>query len=152
MPQSTVTPPPKVFTAEQANAMLPLVRAIVQDWSRLSIDVIERRERLSSLQTQSHGQMGDMYRQELELIQSDLALDTERLKEYVIELRELGLEPRHGAEGIVDFPSLYNDRIVNLCWKLGERTVGHWHEVDENFDGRRPLTNMHLRSVATNTN
>jgi len=41
--------PRRYFTVEQANAMLPLVRAIVRDLSDLSSDVIERRDRLNQL-------------------------------------------------------------------------------------------------------
>ena len=37
----------KYFTVEQANAMLPLVRAIVKDLADLSREVIDRRERLA---------------------------------------------------------------------------------------------------------
>jgi hypothetical protein len=37
------------FTIEQANATLPLVRAIVADLSNLSREVVERRRRLSFL-------------------------------------------------------------------------------------------------------
>ncbi len=40
----------KLFTAEQANAALPLVRAIVKDLAEFSREVIERRERLTVLQ------------------------------------------------------------------------------------------------------
>ena len=41
--------PRKVFTLEQATALLPLVRAITTDLVQLSREVIERRERLALL-------------------------------------------------------------------------------------------------------
>ena len=40
---------PRTFTVRQANAALPLVRAIVGDLVRVSHDVIERRQRLAFL-------------------------------------------------------------------------------------------------------
>ena len=56
------------------------------------------------------------------------------------ELRDLGVEPKNGPEGLVDFPSLLDGRVVYLCWKLDETEVAHWHEIDGGFAGRQPLT------------
>ena len=39
--------PVRLFTIEQANAMLPLVRAITLDLASLAQDVVERRQRLA---------------------------------------------------------------------------------------------------------
>jgi hypothetical protein len=43
-------------------------------------------------------------------------------------------------EGLVDFPSLMDGRIVYLCWRLGEPEVLHWHELKSGFAGRQSLT------------
>ena len=63
------------------------------------------------------------------------------MHEFVEELRQLGVEPKSGVEGLIDFPSMYEGRLVYLCWKLGEESVGYWHELDAGFAGRRPLAN-----------
>ena len=52
----------KFFTVEQVNAMLPLVRAIVNDLANFSRDVIERRERLSHLLSGRSQRPADPYR------------------------------------------------------------------------------------------
>ncbi len=47
---------------------------------------------------------------------------------------------RTGATGhVVDFPSTRNGEDILLCWKLGEKTIGHWHAVDGGFASRRPI-------------
>jgi hypothetical protein len=51
----------------------------------------------------------------------------------------LGVEPK-GGDGLVDFPALWDGRLVYLCWKLGEPEVLYWHEIDAGFAGRQPLT------------
>jgi hypothetical protein len=130
----------KLFTVEQANAALPLVRAIVRDLADLSREVIERRERLSVLQAgHDRHKSHDLYAEELAQVEQELEKDTERLQEYVNELRELGVDPKNGPEGLVDFPAMMDGRPVYLCWKLGEPEVLHWHELDAGFRGRQTL-------------
>ena len=129
----------KLFTVEQANAALPLVRAITADLARLSFEVIERRERLSALLAGRDRVARDLYGEELALVDEELKRDGERLQEYVEELRELGVDPK-GPEGLVDFPAVMDGRPVYLCWKLGEPEVLHWHEIDSGFSGRQSLT------------
>ena len=130
----------KVFTVEQANAALPLVRAITTDLANLSRDVIERRERLSLLSGGRQREKRDLYGEELAHMENELKVDTERLQSYVEELRELGVEPKNGPEGLIDFPAVMEGRAVYLCWKLGEPEVLHWHDLDAGFRGRQPLT------------
>jgi hypothetical protein len=130
----------KVFTVEQANAALPLVRAIATDLAELSRDVIERRERLSLLLGGRQREKRDLYGEELAHIEEELQRDTERLQGYVEELRELGVEPKNGPEGLIDFPAVMDGRAVYLCWKLGEPEVLHWHDLEAGFRGRQPLT------------
>lgn len=132
-------PARKLFTVEQVNAMLPLVRAIVKDLSQLSREVVERRERLAHLLAGRNLESSDPYRSELAQIEEELEKDVRRLRDYVEELRELGAEPKNGIEGLVDFPAIMDDRVVYLCWKLDEPEVLFWHELDAGFQGRQSL-------------
>jgi len=129
----------KMFTAEQANAALPLVRAIVEDLAQLGREVRERRERLSLLLHRHPPDPDDPYREELLQIEEELEKDSRQLREFVEELRRLGVEPKSTTEGLADFPALKDGREIYLCWKLGEPEVLHWHELDAGFDGRQPL-------------
>ncbi|NIL98438.1 MAG: DUF2203 family protein [Planctomycetales bacterium] len=130
----------RLFTVDEANAMLPLVRAICRDLSNLAREVIDRRQRLSFLQSRREKDRDDLYGEELAQIEEELEKDSERLEEYVHELKELGVEPKNAVEGLVDFPCAMEDRIIYLCWKLDEPEVLHWHELDAGFAGRQPLT------------
>lgn len=132
-------PTSRHFTIEQANAMLPLVRAITADLVTLARDVVERRQRLASFAKRKAKSAGDPYAEELASMQQAVASDTERLQEYIAELRRLGLEPKGAIEGLVDFPAIIDGRPVYLCWKLGEAEVTHWHEIDAGFAGRQSL-------------
>jgi hypothetical protein len=82
----------------------------------------------------------DVYHEELMQVQADLQDDSRRLKEYIVELQALGVEPANGPEGMVDFPTVLDGRKIALCWKLGEPEVIHWHESEAGCAQRRPLT------------
>ncbi|MEX2114081.1 MAG: DUF2203 domain-containing protein [Pirellulales bacterium] len=144
--------PKRLFTVEQANAALPLVRSITADLVRLSREVMERRERLAHLTAGRNAAAGDPYSEELAQIEEELEKDSAQLGEYVDELRALGVEPKSGPEGLVDFPSKMDDRIVFLCWKLGESEVTNWHELDAGFRGRQSLVAGSLSDGGSNAN
>ena len=128
----------KVFTIAEANAALPLVRAICTDLAQLSQEVLDRRQRLAVLSANRPG-MRDVYSEELAQIEEELERDQLRLREYVEELMALGVEPKDPLQGLVDFPSVKDGRLVYLCWKLGEAEVGFWHELEAGFVGRQAI-------------
>lgn len=54
-------------------------------------------------------------------------------------IADRGIVLRDVSEGLCDFPGEINGKDVFLCWKLGEESVDHWHELDSGFSGRKPL-------------
>lgn len=130
--------PARLFTLEEANAMLPLVKAIATDLAKLAGEVLERRERLAALLGAREQKAGDPYSDELFQERADLNHDLERLQGYIDELRSLGVEAK-GPQGLVDFPTMIDDRVAFLCWHIGEPEVLYWHEIDAGFAGRQPL-------------
>ena len=129
--------PVKLFTLEEANARLPLIRAICGDWVELAQELFERRQRLSHLMAGRPRREGDFYSDELAQSEAELERDLERLRGFVDELRDLGVDPKQ--PGLVDFPAMMDGRIVYLCWQHNEPEVSHWHELDAGFAGRQPL-------------
>ncbi len=130
---------PKVFTVQEANATLPLVRAIVGDLVRLGKEVYERRRRLAALLEGRLSEENDPYREELVQIERELAKDNRQLREYADELRQLGILSTGSTEGWVDFPTVIDGRNVFLCWRYGEREVLHWHARRADHRHRLPL-------------
>ena len=133
---SSAVEPARLFTVEQANRMLPLVRRIVED---IVQDYARWREQVGVLEVVAAGRRGDAPPNEAEKVEQDtqrLAADIER---YVQELRKLGVDFKGFDEGLVDFPSEIDGRAVYLCWKLGEEAVEHWHPVDTGFAGRQKI-------------
>jgi hypothetical protein len=131
----------KYFTVGQANAALPLVQAIVKDITTLAHDLRERHERLSRLRPNNERvTLGAAYQEELQQVTAEFERDQERMREYVDELSNLGVELKDFDTGLIDFPCWMEDREVYLCWRLGESEVAHWHETNAGFAGRRGIT------------
>lgn len=130
----------KYFTVAEANAMLPLVRAIVDDIVTLYNDVQERRERLAKVrQAHGHRRDDDSYDEEVQQIEDEIEKDYDRLNEFGDELRRLGVELKDPVSGLIDFLTQIDGREAYLCWKLGEGEITFWHELNAGFGGRQSL-------------
>jgi hypothetical protein len=123
----------------EANAMLPLVRAIVQDITELDRDLRDRSERLARLRPSERITIADAYQEEIQQVQAEFERDREHMDEYFHELQRLGIELKDPQTGLIDFPAWMEGREVYLCWRLGEPEVGFWHEVEAGFAGRQRI-------------
>jgi hypothetical protein len=63
----------------------------------------------------------------------------EEINDRLARINGWGVELKGIDEGLVDFPSEREGRVVYLCWRLGEDRIGWWHEVEAGFAGRQPL-------------
>jgi hypothetical protein len=61
------------------------------------------------------------------------------LQSTLRELQEMEIVLRDLDRGLVDFPSVRDDREVYLCWEEGEDEVGFWHELDAGHAGRQAI-------------
>ena len=131
----------RLFTLEEANQRLPLVRAIVQDIVILFRDVKERRERLAQVRcVRGESASSRMYAEELNQVEEDIQRDEDRFMGFVAELSDLGAELKDPSRGLIDFYSRLDERVVYLCWMLGEGDIEHWHELDSGFPGRQSVS------------
>jgi hypothetical protein len=64
---------------------------------------------------------------------------TRELRQGVEEIQGLGGVIKDLGLGLVDFAHLREGRVVNLCWRYGERRITHWHGLDEGYAARKPL-------------
>ena len=124
----------KIFTIEEANALLPNVRTIVGKIQRAHRRLSHYREdakKASEAAERGGGGFVDGV--------AYAAVLTE-LTAQLAELEALGVQLKDYERGLVDFPSLRDGRVVLLCWQLGEGDeLEWWHDVDAGFAGRTPL-------------
>ncbi len=131
----------RLFTLQEANALLPRVRTLVSQTQAHATRLTELQRRLQSFREQKR-QGQHAVEGEAGLVQEALGEGNRigaELREAVESLVALGCELKDVQTGLVDFPALREGRIVYLCWRLGEDDIRYWHELDSGFAGRQPL-------------
>jgi hypothetical protein len=128
---------PRLFTVAEAERTLPLVRRIVQDIMGVFPVWRAAVSRYELLAANSRADEGET--QALITSREVVAREAERISAFLTELEQIGCVFKGFEAGVVDFYSLYEDRLVFLCWKPGEEHIGYWHEVDSGYAGRQPL-------------
>ena len=135
-----------VFTVAKANSALPLVRRIVADITRehpIWKDLVARYELAVAGSRADWGESPEM--RDLKNQIDDYAV---RINGYVVELEQIGCALKGFEEGLVDFYGVHEGKLVCLCWRHGEETISHWHDIDSGFSGRKPITKAFLQREA----
>jgi hypothetical protein len=128
----------KLFTREEAGALLPKVSPLLLEIQQLGREIAEHESHLDIDQTKlmSNGHKApadtDALRQKIDTLNS-------RIRTLTHTILDMGVIVKDLAEGLVDFPALLHGREVYLCWKLGEDGIHWWHEIEAGFAGRQPL-------------
>ena len=125
----------KLFTVEEANALLPTVREIVRRVQRSYKRVAASQEAAMAAAESARlgGGGGIVGGSGYVLALSDLAEQSGRLEALGVQIKDYG-------RGLIDFPSLREGQVVLLCWQMGEGDqLEWWHDTEAGFAGRRPL-------------
>lgn len=120
------------FTLREANALLPVVRAIIGK-------MLESRQRILDLQPELWPAIQAAATNGGSKAASKAANEIAILQGLIGDLNRLGVLLKDLNTGLIDFPALYRGREVFLCWQYGEEQVSFWHEVDAGFAGRQPV-------------
>ena len=66
----------------------------------------------------------------------------DQMQAGVARLDALDVALRDIETGLIDFPALVSGRQVWLCWRLGEPSIGWWHELTSGVAGRRAIMDL----------
>jgi hypothetical protein len=139
------------YDIDSANARLPELRETLLRLGDLRSEVVALRDRIVELNAPFVGgaQPGSQPRttraeveDETRLLRMRLQGSVDQMQAAVGQIDDWGIQLRQIETGLADFPALVNGRPVWLCWRLGEDSIGWWHEVTEGFDGRRKLEDL----------
>jgi hypothetical protein len=132
--------PPRHFTPDEANELLPRVRELAETLVAHRRALVEATAKRAELATRIAGNGGDFDPQEPRELAEDLEREAAAVARAVESLEELGVLVKDLDRGLVDFPaSRANGEEVLLCWQVGEDEIGYWHGLEEGFAGRKPL-------------
>ncbi len=126
----------KTFTPTQAHALLPILQREMQ---QLQPKYKYLRERFEQCAAENNMPVDDARLREVCLADEGIRDLFFQVEESLCFFSELGVECKSIDKGQIDFPCLFTDRIVFLCWRVGESAITHWHEVDQEFSTRQPL-------------
>lgn len=128
------------FTLAEAEALLPLVTGLLRQAVTLKAEHSKTTQELHAAARRvalSGGALVDAKQVLQWRARRDAA--AARLNEIIEEVQSHGCMVKDLDLGILDFPTLYKDREVYLCYRLDEPGINFWHGVDEGYRGRKPV-------------
>jgi hypothetical protein len=123
---------PRLFTVEEANALLPVLKDLLEDVARYHDALREKAEHMEPILRSALANGGGRAGSEYGVEAYNLYLAVERIRELGVILKDLD-------EGLLDFPHEREGRVVFLCWHPPEERVAFWHEIEAGYAGRQPL-------------
>jgi hypothetical protein len=130
----------KTFTLSEAQTMLRVLEALLRKAQAASsrVDALGREmQELSYRIFLAGGMQVDVTVAARRRAERDKA--EQETKDTLAEIEAIGVEVQDLEEGLLDFPCVMDGKTVMLCWKLGEDAIGHWHDAEDGFAGRKPL-------------
>jgi len=143
--------PDRTFTLDEAQSLLPVLESLL----RTAISgkkVIEEFE--AEMQALSHRiflnggtfvNIVPLARRKAERVKAE-----QRVRDALAEIDSIGVQVKDIEIGLLDFPCMVEDHIVLLCWKLGEKSITHWHSTEEGFAGRKPIDERIVKAKKAN--
>ncbi len=130
---------PKILSTQEANRLLPRIRDILRELRRLRRAIDSQKVEMDLLEIVGAPKQGIS-------IDPSVTKEMEALNNLVVEfnthletLEDFGCQVKDLEQGLVDFFSVREGRLVYLCWKEGEEMIQYWHTLDGGFRGRQPL-------------
>jgi hypothetical protein len=143
----------KTFTLSEAQVLLPVLESLLRtamDGKKLAEAVDEEFKALASRIFLNGGTFVDI----LPLAQrkNEREKAVQRVKDALAEIDSTGVQVKDLDIGLLDFPCVVEDRVILLCWKLGEKSIAHWHSTEEGFAARKPIDDRIAKAKGKQSN
>jgi hypothetical protein len=122
----------KLFTLDEANAFVPQLLDLVPQIQKLSVSLNNDFPDIKNARDKAKWNGG-----------SDQGVDylnaVLKYNDLMHKIEGMGCEVKGIREGLIDFPSLREGREVYLCWRMPEKEILFWHDLNTGFSGRKPI-------------
>lgn len=141
----------RTFTLDEAQSLLPVLESLLRTaiHSKKVLEEIETELQALShrifLSGGTHVDVIPIARRKAERVKAE-----QHAKDALAEIDSIGVQVKDLDIGLLDFPCLVDGRIILLCWKLGEKSITHWHDTQEGFAGRKPVDERIARARKAN--
>ncbi|HUR61184.1 MAG TPA: DUF2203 domain-containing protein [Candidatus Thermoplasmatota archaeon] len=137
--------PHKIWTLAEANAALPGVRALLARVRKHLSDLRGAEAQLRDLRTVWGDQVLSVTCPDHQEFLHHVGRFNTHRDLYLEAFEQFAagdIELKDPDTGLVDFRGQLGTRTVLLCWREGEATVSHYHELDTGFQGRKPIPSL----------
>lgn len=130
----------RLFSIDEANTLLPVIRPEIESLvkSKKELDRMQRRISVVSMTLSGATASNPDVRVRRDLVRRRARL-AEAMKASVDRVQQHGCLVKDLERGLVDFYALAGDRLIFLCWQLGENEILHWHTIEGGYSSRQPL-------------
>src|SRR5436305_5207450 len=141
----------RTFTLDEAQSLLPVLESLLRTAMKAKQVMEEVDAEMQALHHRlflSGGMFLDIVplaRRKAERVKAE-----QHAKDALAEIDSIGVQVKDLAIGLLDFPCEVDGQSILLCWKLGEKSITHWHGVQEGFAGRKPVTSRIANAKRSN--
>ena len=130
----------RYFTLEEAQGLVNWLEGIFNNLSLLLKRLDELNDNIDQMENPvvSNG-VDDVVTEHIKSMERELSDTLSRINEEIQSIHKRGILVKSIQHGLVDFPYIFEDREVYLCWHSGEQEIKFWHEIDTGFADRQPL-------------
>jgi hypothetical protein len=141
----------RTFTLDEAQSLLPVLESLLRTAISAKKIVEEAEQEQQALQ-QKVFLTGGMFLDVVPLARkkAERAKAEQRAKDALAEIDSIGVQVKDLDIGLLDFPCEVEGQTILLCWKLGEKSITHWHGTQEGFAGRKPIDERIARAKKVN--
>ena len=139
------------FTLDEAQSLLPVLESLLRT-------AITAKKLMEEVEAEQHALAHKIFLNGGTFVdvvpvarrKAQRAKAEQRAKDALAEIDSIGVQVKDIDIGLLDFPCEVEGQIILLCWRMGEKSITHWHGMQEGFAGRKPIDERIVRSRKAN--
>ena len=130
----------RLYTAEEANRLIPELKRTIETLRSLRDAVVKERDLHDIEELTSHGSTGQRAadaRRTMDEAQEKIRSHEKQIQKSFEFFESHQCELKSVDPGLVDFYAKRQGELVYLCWQEDEDEILFWHPIETGFAGRQ---------------